>query len=150
MLQLKTVSPVPVAKYSMDHFYNDLRMVNQHTRSKSANIYYGLYLLQVIQSAALEDQTIVFHIEQSWLGYLPEAMRPIEAILQGSEIPELFGDDLENLVNPLRGAANLSGYQESLVSFFWMSKKHQYNSISNQTIQYSVNLHQELKPTSIW
>lgn len=54
--------------------------------------------------------------------YLPEAMRPIEAILQGSEIPELFGDDMENVVSPLRGAANLSGYQESLVSFFWMSK----------------------------
>lgn len=25
--QMKLVAPVPVAKYSMDHFYNDLRMV---------------------------------------------------------------------------------------------------------------------------
>lgn len=77
---------------------------------------------QVIQSAALEDQQTVFHIDHSWLVYLPDVMRPIEAILQGSEIPELFGDDLESLVNPLRGAANLSGYQDSLVSYFWMSK----------------------------
>lgn len=49
-------------------------------------------------------------------------MKPIEAILEGSEIPELFGDEIETIASALRNAAQLDGYQESVVSYFWKSK----------------------------
>lgn len=48
-------------------------------------------------------------------------MKPIEAFLEGSEIPDLFEDDLESLANPLRKIAQMEGYQESIVSYFWQS-----------------------------
>lgn len=74
-----------------------------------------------MQTAATDDQTIVFHIDHAWLVHLPEIMKPIEAILEGSEIPHLFGDDLETIANPLKNAAQLEGYQESLTAYFWKS-----------------------------
>lgn len=64
----------------------------------------------------------VFHIDHGWLSYLPEIMKPVEAVLEGSEIPELFGDEIETIANPLRNAAQLDGYQESITSYFWTSK----------------------------
>lgn len=48
-------------------------------------------------------------------------MKPIEALLEGSQIPDLFEDDLESLANPLRKIAEMEGYQESIVSYFWQS-----------------------------
>lgn len=64
----------------------------------------------------------VFHIDNGWLSYLPEMMKPIEAILEGSEIAELFGDEIETIASPLRNAAQLDGYQESITSYFWKSE----------------------------
>lgn len=75
-----------------------------------------------MQTSALDDQVTVFHIDHGWLSYLPEMMKPIEAILQGSEITELFGDELETIASALRNAAQLDGYQESITSYFWKSK----------------------------
>lgn len=75
-----------------------------------------------MQTSALDDQVTVFHIDHAWLSYLPDLMKPIEAILEGSEIPELFGDEIETVATPLRNAAQLDGYQESIGSYFWKSK----------------------------
>lgn len=72
-----------------------------------------------MQSAAFEDQQVVFVVEHAWIAYLPEIMNPIEAILEGSEIPNLFGDDLESLAKPLKNSAQQDGYQDSLASYFW-------------------------------
>ncbi|KAJ6628053.1 Cytoplasmic dynein 2 heavy chain 1, partial [Pseudolycoriella hygida] len=102
-LQIKIFSPTPVKNYKIEDFYNDLRMV--------------------MQTSVLEDQVSVFHVDHAWLCYLPEMMKPIEAILEGSEIPELFGDEIETIANPLRNAAQLEGYQESITSYFWRRMK---------------------------
>lgn len=75
-----------------------------------------------MQSAALDEHHVVFCIEHSWISYLPEIMNPIEAVLEGSEIPNLFGDDLESLAKPLKTAAQQDGFQESLSAYFWLSK----------------------------
>lgn len=75
-----------------------------------------------MQSAALDDHTVALYIDHAWLTYLPEIMKPIEAVLEGSEIPEIFGDDLETIASPLRLAAQQDGFQESLSAYFWKSK----------------------------
>lgn len=72
-----------------------------------------------MQAAALEEQHVVLSIEHSWISYLPEILNPVEAILEGSEIPDLFGDDLESIAKPLKNAAQQDGYQESLTAYFW-------------------------------
>lgn len=75
-----------------------------------------------MQSAALDDQTTILLIDHYWLTFLPDILKPIEAILQGSEIIDLFGEDLESMASPLKSAAQLEGYQESLASYFLRSK----------------------------
>lgn len=77
---------------------------------------------QAMQAAALEEQHIVFYIEHAWISYLADVLNPIEAILEGSEISDLFGDDLETIAKPLKNAAQQDGYQESLVAYFWSRK----------------------------
>lgn len=75
-----------------------------------------------MQAAAIEDHHVAFYIEHSWISYLPEIMNPIEAVLEGSEIPNLFGDDLESIAKPLKNAAQFEGFQDSLSVYFWTSK----------------------------
>lgn len=75
-----------------------------------------------MQTAALDDQHVVFYIENHWISYCPSILNPIEALLEGSEIPNLFGDDLESVAKPLRNAALQDGYQDSLAAYFWSSK----------------------------
>lgn len=74
-----------------------------------------------MQSAALDEHHVVFSVDHSWIAYLPEIMNPIEAVLEGSEIPNLFGDDLESLAKPLKSLAQQDGFQDSLSAYFWMS-----------------------------
>lgn len=74
-----------------------------------------------MQSAALEESQVAFCVDHSWISYLPEILNPIEAILEGSEIPNLFGDDLESLAKPLKNAAQQDGFQDSLTAYFWSS-----------------------------
>lgn len=81
-------------------------------------------LIKAMQVAAIEDQPAVLLIDQSLISYLPDVMKTIEAILEGSEIPDLFGDDLEGIANPLRNAAQLEGYQDSLASYFLKRKSY--------------------------
>lgn len=75
-----------------------------------------------MQSAALDDQHVVLLVEHFWLTFLPDILNPIEAVMEGSEIPNLFGDDLESIAKPLKNLAQQDGYQDSLTAYFWMSK----------------------------
>ncbi|XP_002132927.3 cytoplasmic dynein 2 heavy chain 1 [Drosophila pseudoobscura] len=84
--------------YDLTEFYNDLKMA--------------------MQGAAMEQQMSYLLIEHCWLSYVPEILKPIEALLEGSEILELFGDDLEAVASTLKQAAQLEGYQESLGAYF--------------------------------
>lgn len=74
-----------------------------------------------MQSAALDDQSVVL-LEHCWLTFLPAILNPIEAVMEGSEIPNLFGEDLESIAKPLKNMAQQDGYQDSLIAYFWMSK----------------------------
>lgn len=74
-----------------------------------------------MQSAALEEHQVAFCVEHSMISYLPEVMNPIEAVLEGSEIPNLFDDDLESLAKPLKTLAQQEGFQDSLGAYFWSS-----------------------------
>lgn len=75
-----------------------------------------------MQAAAIEEHHVVFYVDHSWISYLPEIMNPIEAVLEGSEIPNLFGDDLESIAKPLKNAAQQEGFQDSLTAYFWSSE----------------------------
>uniref|UniRef100_A0A1I8Q9V5 Dynein heavy chain, cytoplasmic n=1 Tax=Stomoxys calcitrans TaxID=35570 RepID=A0A1I8Q9V5_STOCA len=84
--------------YGLIDFYNDLKLA--------------------MQVAAMENQCTCLVIEHCWLSYVPDIMKPIEAILEGSEILDLFGDDLESIASSLKHAAQLEGHQESIGSYF--------------------------------
>lgn len=79
-----------------------------------------------MQSAALDEHHVAFCIEHAWISYLPEIMNPIEAVLEGSEIPNLFGDDLESIAKPLKSAAQQDGFQDSLGAYFWSSELYDF------------------------
>uniref|UniRef100_A0A1I8MV06 Dynein heavy chain, cytoplasmic n=1 Tax=Musca domestica TaxID=7370 RepID=A0A1I8MV06_MUSDO len=84
--------------YGLIDFYNDLKLA--------------------MQMASLENQCTCLVIEHCWLTYVPDIMKPIEAILEDSEILDLFGDDLESIASSLKHSAQLEGFQESLGSYF--------------------------------
>ncbi|XP_016964184.1 cytoplasmic dynein 2 heavy chain 1 [Drosophila biarmipes] len=86
------------SSYDVSEFYNDLKVA--------------------MQTAALEQQTSYLLIEHCWVSYVPDILKPIEALLEGSEILELFGEDLETVASSLKQAAQLEGYQESLGTYF--------------------------------
>ncbi|XP_017012255.3 cytoplasmic dynein 2 heavy chain 1 [Drosophila takahashii] len=86
------------SSYDLSEFYNDLKVA--------------------MQTAALEQQMSYLLIEHCWLSYVPDILKPIEALLEGSEILELFGDDLETVASTLKQAAQLEGYQESMGTYF--------------------------------
>lgn len=86
------------SQYEKSDFYNDLKAA--------------------MQSAALEDVTTVLLVDFTWLNHCPEIMGPVEAVLEGSDIPELFGDELESVAAPLKQAAQNDNNGESLGSFF--------------------------------
>lgn len=107
-------------------------------RSLSHFIHCILVFFQAMQSAALDEHHVVFCIEHCWISYLPEIMNPIEAVLEGSEIPNLFGDDLETIAKPLKSFAQQDGFQDSLVAYFWFSKLSQHTmhlSFQNNTFK---------------
>jgi len=86
------------SSYDVSEFYNDLKVA--------------------MQTAALEQQMSYLLIEHCWVSYVPDILKPIEALLEGSEILELFGEDLETVASSLKQAAQLEGYQESLGTYF--------------------------------
>ncbi|KAI8114967.1 Cytoplasmic dynein 2 heavy chain 1, partial [Lucilia cuprina] len=89
--------------YGLMDFYNDLKLA--------------------MQVAALENQCTCLIIEHYWLSYVPDIMKPIEAILEESEILDLFGDDLESIASSLKHSAQLEGYQDTIGSYFMKRAK---------------------------
>lgn len=100
LMQFKLHTIQATRNYSKNDFYNDLKAA--------------------MQSAA--DANTVLLVDFTWLNHCPEIMGPVEAILEGSDIPELFGDDLESVAAPLKQAALNDNYSESIGSYFMKSK----------------------------
>lgn len=99
ILNIKIFYPQITRNYSMNDFSNDLKLA--------------------MQTCGLENEIAILYIDQVWINFFPEILKSCEAILEDSFMNEnLFGDDLETIANSLKGAAQLEGYQESLVSFF--------------------------------
>lgn len=99
ILNIKVFYPQVTRNYSLNDFSNDLRLA--------------------MQTCGLENEVAVFYVDHVWLNYLPDILKTCEAILEGGfSSDNLFGDDLETVASSLKGAAQLEGYQDSLVSFF--------------------------------
>lgn len=77
--------------------------------------------MQAIQTAGIDEQSVVFHVNNATISYLPEVMNPLEAILEGSEISHLFGDDSETLASYLKHAAKHDSNKSSSIENFWQS-----------------------------
>ena len=90
----------------------------QITTSYSLNDFYT-DLKQTMQTCGLENEVAVLYIDQIWINYFIDILKTCEALLEDSiNNDNLFGDDLETIANTLKSAAQLEGYQDSLVSFF--------------------------------
>lgn len=99
ILNIKIFYPQVTKNYSMNDFSNDLKVA--------------------MQTCGLENEVAIFYIDHVWINYFSDILKSCEAILEGSLMNEnLFGDDLETIANALKGAAQLEGYQENLISFF--------------------------------
>lgn len=98
MYQAKVSIPQMTRNYSLLEFYNDLKIA--------------------MTSAAIDNQIVCMLLEQSLISFQPDVMKPIEAIMEESEIIDLFGEDLDSIANQLKSAAQLEGFQDSLSSFF--------------------------------
>lgn len=102
IMQVKIFLPQTVSAYSLNEFYNDLKLA--------------------MQTAALDNEPVVFYISHILIDYSSDILKPCEAILEGSEIPDLFNDDLETIASSLKNQAQMEGYQFSLASYFLQSK----------------------------
>lgn len=99
ILNIKIFYPQVTKNYFFNDFINDLKLA--------------------MQTCGLENEVAIFYIDQVWINYYPNILKSCEAILEDSMLGEnLFGDDLETIASSLKGAAQLEGYQDSLVSFF--------------------------------
>lgn len=76
-----------------------------------------------MQICGIENEVAILYIDHTWINFLSDILKSCEAFLEGSIIDEnLFGEDLETIANNLKNAAQLEGYQDSLVSYFLKSK----------------------------
>lgn len=99
VLNIKIFYPQVTRNYSLNDFSNDLKIA--------------------MQTCGLENEVAVLYVDHVWINYLNDILKSCEAILEDSfSNDNLFGDDLETVANSLKGAAQLEGYQDSLVSFF--------------------------------
>lgn len=99
ILNIKIFYPQVTRNYTVNDFSNDLKIA--------------------MQTCGLENEVAVLYIDQVWINYVKDILKSCEAILENSfNSDSLFGDDLETLASSLKGAAQLEGYQDSLVSFF--------------------------------
>ncbi|XP_055534643.1 cytoplasmic dynein 2 heavy chain 1 [Wyeomyia smithii] len=98
MLNVKVVLPQTSKGYAISEFNNDLKIA--------------------MQNCALENEPSAFYIDHSLIDYLGDIMKTCEAILEGAELTDFFGDDLENLANPLKAQAALESFQMSLSAYF--------------------------------
>lgn len=99
ILNIKIFHPQVTQNYTLTDFFNDLRLT--------------------MQTCGMENEIVIFYVDHVWINYFPEILKTCEAILEGGfSNDNLFGDDLETIANSLKGAAQLEGFQDSLVSFF--------------------------------
>lgn len=104
ILNIKIFYPQVTRNYSLNDFSNDLKLA--------------------MQTCGLENEVAILYVDQVWINYYEEILKSCEAILEdGFSNDNLFGDDLETVANSLKGAAQLEGYQDSLVSFFLNRKR---------------------------
>lgn len=96
--QVKLFTIQAVRHYSKNDFYNDLKAA--------------------MLSAALDNQNTVLLIDFTWLAAIEGIAIPIEAILEHSDIPELFGEELESVAAPLKNDAQADNYTDSISSYF--------------------------------
>lgn len=102
LLNIKIFYPQVTKDYSLNDFYNDLKLS--------------------MQICGIENEVAILYIDHSWINFLNDILKSCEAFLEGSIIDEnLFGEDLETIANNLKSAAQLEGYQDSLVSYFLKS-----------------------------
>lgn len=98
ILNIKTFYPQVTRNYGVNDFSNDLRIA--------------------MQTCGIENEVAIFYVDQVWINFNSDILKSCEAILEDGFSDTLYGDDLETVANSLKGAAQLEGYQESLVSFF--------------------------------
>lgn len=99
ILNIKIFFPQVTRNYSLNDFANDLKLA--------------------MQTCGLENEVAILYVDQVWINYFEDILKSCEAILEdGFSNDNLFGDDLETVASSLKGAAQLEGYQDSLVSFF--------------------------------
>lgn len=99
ILNIKIFYPQITRNYSLSDFSNDLKLA--------------------MQTCGLENEVAILYVDQIWINLFPEILKTCEGILEDSCMSgNIFGDELETISNSLKGAAQLEGYQESLVSFF--------------------------------
>lgn len=109
ILNIKIFYPQVTRNYSLNDFSNDLRLA--------------------MQTCGLENEVAILYVDHVWINYFNDILKSCEAILEdGFSNDNLFGDDLETIASSLKGAAQLEGYQDSLVSFF-LNRKLQLISI---------------------
>ncbi|XP_021709178.1 cytoplasmic dynein 2 heavy chain 1 [Aedes aegypti] len=98
MLNIKVAFPQTTKNYTINDFNNDIKIV--------------------MQNCAIENEPVVFYIDHAVIDYLEDVMKTCEAILEGADMSDFFGDDLENLANPLKAQAALESFQLSLSAYF--------------------------------
>lgn len=99
ILNIKIFYPQVTRNYSLSDFSNDLKLA--------------------MQTCGLENEVAILYVDHVWINYFNDILKSCEAILEDSfSNDNLFGDDLETISSSLKGAAQLEGYQDSLVSFF--------------------------------
>lgn len=98
ILNIKIFYPQVTRNYGVNDFSNDLRLA--------------------MQTCGIENEVAILYVDQVWINYNSEILKSCEAILEDGFGDTLFGDDLENVANSLKAAAQLEGYQDSLGSFF--------------------------------
>lgn len=104
ILNIKVFYPQVTRSYSINDFSNDLKLA--------------------MQTCGLENEVAVLYVDHVWINFFHDILKSCEAILEdGFKNDNLFGDDLETVASSLKGAAQLEGYQDSLVSFF-LNRKH--------------------------
>ncbi|XP_001847712.2 cytoplasmic dynein 2 heavy chain 1 [Culex quinquefasciatus] len=109
MLNIKVAFPQTSRNYSLIDFNNDLKIV--------------------MQNCALENEPVVFYIDHSVIEYLGDIMKTCEAILEGAELTDFFGDDLENLANPLKAQAALESFQMPLATYFLQRLRNNFHLV---------------------
>lgn len=99
ILNIKMFYPQVTRNYSINDFANDLKVA--------------------MQTCGLENEVAVLYVDHVWINYFSDILKTCEAILEdGFSNDNLFGEDLETVASSLKGAAQLEGYQDSLVNFF--------------------------------